>query len=296
VSTQSVSTIIANAWGNDHWPRPFKRATGDLSELQRAVSGVDLTQATAVIKAQNTLGSLLLGGAGERAFEHIYASEMQTSEVEIQDDRGGRTDADYILLNGSKRPLYRLNIKLHGTLFRSAQEQVGLAPEDCFPLATYKIGQALEKQQSGHLPYLFIVVTRSGLQAQTVGSSVPSDVIAALVAGRVLFNEKKREFEERLIQQLEATEPALIKGLDNRLEAAEWFVFSARRADILMRQMLFDRVFALRTRNFTQAFRNAEIDMHLSFSQDMMPLREFLRRTKQQSLAVVVSQIERGTI
>lgn len=270
--------------------------TGDLRELERAVAAVDLAEHTAVVRAQSTLGSLLLGGAGERAFEQIYASEMHTSEVEIKDDRGGRTDADYILLNGNKRPLYRLNIKLHGTLFRAAREQVGLDPEDCFPLATYKIGQALEKQESGHLPYLFIVVTGSGLEAQSVGADAPSDVVSALVAGRAIFSERKRDFEERLVGQIEMMQEGFISALDRSLEAAQWFVFSARRADQLMRQMLFERVFALRTRSFNQAFRNAEIDMHLSFSKDMLPLREFLRRTRQQSLAVVVSQIERGTI
>jgi len=67
-------------------------------------------------------------------------------------------------------------------------------------------------------------------------------------------------------------------------------VLSARRADKLLRDKLWERVFAVRTRNFTQAFRNAELDMHLSLKDDMIPLEELLDVLKREGSQGVVGR------
>src|SRR6185436_8456222 len=103
------------------------------------------------------LGQLILGRAAETAFEESYKSTMETEELELRDVREGGTDTDYRLYNGKGKPVYRLNIKFHGALFRRAPELVGLDPQDCFALATYKIHSALEKQVQDQLPYFFAV-------------------------------------------------------------------------------------------------------------------------------------------
>ena len=64
---------------------------------------------------------------------------MHSEEFELRDLREGRTDTDYRLYNGRGRPIYRVNIKFHGSPFRRAPEMVGLESDDCFALATYKI-------------------------------------------------------------------------------------------------------------------------------------------------------------
>jgi hypothetical protein len=221
---------------------------------------------------------------------------MQTTDVTLLDDRTQRSDADYVLINGAGKPLYRLNIKLHGSLFRQSMEHVGLAPENCFPLATYKIFSALQKQDERHLPYLFVVVTAPGLTAESTGDALPQVVSEGLLTAKAVIGSGVREAEERFISAFRRLDPAFFAEIDKKLMSGKWFVFSARRAHNLMKEFLFERVFALRQRNFNRAFRNAEIDLHLSFSDDMIPVQEFLERSKTLSAAQLYSMIERGTI
>ena len=63
-----------------------------------------------------------------------------------------------------------------------------------------------------------------------------------------------------------------------------------------MKEKLFERVFALRQRAFTAAFRNAEIDMHLSVTQEMAPVREFLRTVGSESPQRLTVLLDRGEI
>lgn len=101
---------------------------------------------------------MLVGRCAEIAFETIYRREMEPSEFELKDHRESRNTTDYRLHNGRGLPIYRINIKFYGSLFRNAPSMVNLQPEDCFALATYKIHAALKKQEEEHLPYIFAVV------------------------------------------------------------------------------------------------------------------------------------------
>ncbi len=79
-----------------------------------------------------------------------------------------------------------------------------------------------------------------------------------------------------------------------RILNADWYVLSARRADLLLRDKLFDRVFALKVRNFARAFRSAELDMHFSLSEDLIPLREFLGTLRTGGSQRITTLMERG--
>ena len=75
-----------------------------------------------------------------------------------------------------------------------------------------------------------------------------------------------------------------------------FLVISARRADRLLREKLFERVFAVRVRAFNRSYGGAELNMHLSLSQDMTPLSDFLQIMKDKGVHGVPAGIERGTI
>ncbi len=122
-------------------------------------------------KARATLGQLLLGVIAERAFEEIYKTTMGTSELRLEDFRDSRNETDYRVLNGKGIPVFRFNIKFHGTQFRNALTLVGLDPADCFALATYKIFQALQKQDKEVLPYIFAIVGVADLTGALVGEA-----------------------------------------------------------------------------------------------------------------------------
>ncbi len=80
-----------------------------------------------------------------------------------------------------------------------------------------------------------------------------------------------------------------------RIRNAEWYVLSARRADILLHERLYERVYALRIPGFTRQFGRAEVDMHFSLSKDLVSLAEFLRVLRTDGQGKVTTMLERGT-
>jgi len=154
-------------------------------------------------RPRDMVGQLLLGELAERAFETIYKETMGTDELKLEDARSSRNETDYRVLNGQPRPVFRINIKFHGTLFRKARDLVSLDPEDCFALATYKIHQGLQKHESERLPYVFVIVSVAGLTGASVAAALPEDLahLISLVHAAHGINGK-RAIEERVVAHL----------------------------------------------------------------------------------------------
>jgi len=254
-----------------------------------------------ITKAKQGLGQMLLGTLSERAFEKLYKDKMGTTELRLEDTREGGTDTDYRVYNGSGKAVFRINIKFHGSPFRNARELVGLEPEDCFALATYKINQAIRRQESEFLPYVFVIVGVPGLRGEAVGARLPGRLVrfAALVLASGL--EGKRSIEDAIVRHLVDDEQpaevrAVIAEIAAQLMVRPWLVLSARRADRLLREQLFERVFALRVRAFTSHYRRAEVDMHFSLTHDLRTLEYFLDALREHGLQGVVLRLERGDI
>jgi len=82
---------------------------------------------------------------------------------------------------------------------------------------------------------------------------------------------------QHLTTQPEPAFAGIVQDLRDRLAAADWRVLSARRANLLLTEKLFERVFAVRIRSFNRSYRNAELDMHFSLAEDMTPIQQFLK-------------------
>jgi hypothetical protein len=260
--------------------------------LGLSLHGIDLEHRQG---AAQMLGQLLLGRCAEVAFEEIYRAEIHTEELHLRDLREGRTDTDYRVYNGRGRPMYRINIKFHGSAFRRAKELVGLEPEDCFALATYKIYGALQKQSSEAIPYFFAVVGVPNLTGESVGRSIPSVLVeASAFIDQAPRGKGKRELEDAVVRHLATRRHTLYLRTLEQITEAEWYILSAKRADRLLRSLLFDRAFALRVRNFARAFRGAELDMHFSLRNDLTPLRQFLRTLRDEGPQKITTLLERG--
>lgn len=317
--------MLRELFGMEVWPKPLHRVQGALMvdaghDLQEAARTVGTTQSSLqeAVQAQDRLrvvlgcsvrdvdrlhrerairilGQLLVGRAAERAFEQAFREEMESEEFELRDIREGRTDTDYRLYNGQGRPIYRINIKFHGALFQRAPEMVGLYPEDCFALATYKIHSALNKQEMEGLPYIFAVVGVRTLSGEGVGARIPSRYVdATALIYQSSKAQGKRDFEDRIVHHLvEQKVPGYVEAHE-AIQAEEWYVLSARRADHLVHSKLYDRVFALRVPRFTQQFRYAEVDMHFSLAGDLTPLTDFLQTLRDEGQAKVITLLERG--
>jgi hypothetical protein len=253
-------------------------------------------------RPQGMIGQLLLGELAERAFERIYKETMGTNELILEDAREARNETDYRVLNGQRRPVFRINIKFHGTLFRNARDLVDLDPEDCFALATYKIYQGLQKHETERLPYVFVIVGVPGLTGASVGAAVPEDLVhlvSLLHAAKGVPG--KRAIEERVVASLidaEQPEPfrTELTRFREEIEVADWYALSARRADKLLREKLFDRVYAVRVRAFARNYRNAELDMHFSLAKDLTPLKAFLQSARERGLHGLAVDLERGVV
>lgn len=327
MSDSELVAFLKAAYPNGSWPRPFHTLEG----LQKVAGGMSLQEAAKAVrtgahhlrkaqespnpefdilgfnpsdvtdndrkKAATILGGLLLGQVAEHAFEDIYRSKMgQDAEFKLVDLREGRTDTDYRVLNGKDRPIYRLNIKFFGSTFRRGLELVGLEPEDCFPLATYKIIGALDKQNQEHLPYVFAIVGVPNLTAISIRDYFDAGDIQIMAL--ITKSEKisgKRNLEELIISKIVTEESTAYKEAYNRIRSAEWYVLSARKAFNLLSTLLIERVYALRVRNFAQQFRGAELDMHFSLKNDLVTLKDFLQTLKEEGQTKMASLLERGT-
>lgn len=238
-------------------------------------------------RARIGVAQMLLGELAEQHFENVAARLVGEQGYRIEDHRVGRTDTDYRLLTPDGRALFRLNIKFHGTLFAQAREYVNLEPKDCFALATYKISAALKKQDEEGLPYLFLIVSVPDFPSETIQRSIDAEwVWLASVTGR--------NIEEAVVKRL-IQEP-WVEPLRRRLAQAEFRVLSARRANNLMRDLLFERVHALRLRGFNRLFRGAEINMHLSMGREMIGYEDLLRQLIERGPTQVSVRLDRGEI
>ncbi len=244
--------------------------------------------------ARRSLGQLLIGSLAERAFEEIYEEALSTTEFVLDDERKSRSDTDYRVRNGSGRPVFRVNIKFHGSVFRNAAELVGLEPENCFALATYKIHQALQKQEEEHLSYVFLIVGVPGLTGRAVGDAIAEDLVHLCAIATETKVASVRAVEDAIVAHVMQGAGELSEFFQ-QIRSAPWYALSARRAINLMRDLLFERVFALRVRNFARNYRNAELDMHFALSSDLTPLRDFLAVLREAGVQGLTSRLERGT-
>lgn len=323
---EAVSELLTTLYGAEEWPKPLHvlravnlvqqgaprrdaaRAVGTTEvNLARVLAADDRASAilgrrtTPVTEAEiqrkkGILGQLMLGRAAELAFEEIYKKDVGTTEFRLDDQRKSRTDTDYRMLNGSGRPVWRINIKFFGSLFRKSAEYVGLSPDDCFPLATYKIHAALQKQQTEHLAYVFLVVNVPDLTAKSVGDGFSAGELSPLLDLLVSPVSGKRDIEDRFTEALVTrSHPVFQKALD-RIREANWYALSARRADRLLRTLLFERVYAVRVPGFARLFGKAELDMHFSLRNDLRELHEFLRELRDGGLQRASAMLERGDI
>jgi hypothetical protein len=290
---------LGEALAGHRFSLPLLRQVANSEEPVATALGItgeipaDRTQRT-----RAALGQLLLGQVAERSFETLYKTLVGTTELRLQDVRESRNDTDYRVFNGHGRAVFRLNIKFFGTPFQRAQELVGLDPADCFALATYKIHQALLKQEREQLPYIFVVVGVQGLTGVIAGEALPQDLVdlSALAHAARSF-PSKRDVEDAVVKfALDRSGDPRPAEYSRRVQAATWSVISARKAANLLREKLFERVYALRVRGFTRSYRNAEVDMHFSISDDLMRLTTFLAELRDRGPQWAATALERGAI
>ena len=330
MTLEELEGVLQKVYGSGPWPRPLHllsalaqvRSGTPLAEAARSVATTaanldSLAQADNPVvhllgnrpenyeekssKVRATIGQLIIGNLAEQVFEQNYQNTVGSTDLRLEDDRSTGGDTDYLVRNGQDRQVFRLNIKFHGSQFRKARELVGLESEDCFALATYKIYSALQKQEREHLPYIFVVVGVPNLTGSVVGATIPANVIEfATMAKHAPRVQGKRKIEDSIVQAITSRSSdfqlgSTLDGFLEQIRNATWRVLSARRADLLLREKLFDRAYALRVRGFAMNYRGAELDMHFSISSDLHPLEDMFRILRDDGLHALSVYLERGT-
>lgn len=245
--------------------------------------------------------NLLLGRLGEDYFESLIGSRLPEVElrsytaapklIERVERKYGITNYD-VLLKGEK--LFHANIKVHATQFREAQRMVGLDPEDCFPLAVYKILSGLGEQRRTGIPFVFLVFIRWDMR-ETVSRRVKALERAFQERIAEVFRKRDRAKQDALVNDLVARweEDGTWQNLLKELEASEHRVISPEKALRLLVENI-ERCPALVIPRFRFA---GEINMHLAIREEMTDLEDFLRAIEDcRSASEVLAQIQKSDI
>jgi hypothetical protein len=247
-------------------------------------------------KARRAIGQMVVGRAAETVFLDLFRGTFKDEELDIENVTDEGTDTDIYLVNGRRRRLYRINIKFFGSIFRRAQETVGLSPDDCFALATYKIKSGIKKQNDEGKPYFFAIVGVPGLTADAAGDQFPPAILDLATLVLSSGAPGRRRFEDLLVDHAVEEKLAVFADSYAKIHSAPWYILSAERAARLMREMLWERVPALSVKNFTRMFRGAEVDMHFSLRNDLTPLPTFFEHLKEEGRERVATLLSRGDL
>jgi hypothetical protein len=135
----------------------------------------------------------------------------------------------------------------------------------------------LEQEIDEHVPYVFAIVGVPGLDGPAVAEIVPPEEVRPLAriwsAPRI---PSKRNLEDAVVDRTVSARSPGFCTIYDQISAAEWYVLSARRAEKLLHDLLFERLHALSFPSFVRNFSTAEVDMHFSLSKDMITLSQFL--------------------
>jgi hypothetical protein len=134
------------------------------------------------------------------------------------------------------------------------------------------------------------------LTAKSVGDRFSKKEIATLLDLLVSPVNGKRDIEDRFTQVLVQRRHDVFEDALKQIREAKWYVLSARRAYDLMREKLFERVYAVRVPGFARLFGKAELDMHFSLKEDLYDLHGFLKELREGGLQRASSKLERGVI
>jgi hypothetical protein len=144
------------------------------------------------------------------------------------------------------------------------------------------------------------VVSVAGLTAAAAAQAYPQthvDFLAIIYGSRI---SGKRAIEEQIVASLLSSEAGetkqIVTEFRQQIKNAPWRFISATKANDLLKDKLFERVFAVRVTRFARNYPNAELDMHLSLSEDMTTLEAFLNLIRETGLHGVTAYLSRGRI
>lgn len=247
--------------------------------------------------------NLLVAQLGEEIFMPLMGEAMIGMGYRVVDRRAAHAEQDFDIQDEADHPALSVNVKVHSSQFRNAPQVVGLAADDCFALALYKILSAFKQGRETGVPFLFLVSIRWGIVEEVV-RRVPADlgeVVELVFRARA---QGKRRAEDRLVQH--AVQRLREIGtwdelIDMLAHEGDHRVLSAKKALDLFMDRFDPRCPALSIREFGRAFGGqrgvaAEINMHFSITEEMEPLERALSNLEREGLGWFRRLVDAGMI
>lgn len=237
--------------------------------------------------AENPITKLFPAAVTEQRFlMEIDCLQGKRNSVDYDDDRfSGHTLTDFTLNENDLR--LPVNVKNAGTRFENAKQLVGLDPDDCIPIPVYKAYDAIEKEPnlvySISVDYSLIEKISSNLIPNFDESErITWDILNAHSGTRI------RDAEDKFIYSM------TIKYWDSihpRIAESPFRIISARKA-IKILQKYPKRTPGIGLRAWGTG-ANAEVNVHISVSDETKPWDEILQRIYNNGLEDIVNAINR---
>ncbi len=294
---RSIARVLGRSAGTVRgWLEGFR--TGGLRGLLGEPTGSDEAD-----RHLQIFSNLLVAQLGEEIFEPLMGGPVRSMGYRVVDRRAEHAEQDFDIQDAAGRPALSVNVKVHSSQFRNAPQVVGLAADDCFALALYKILSAFKQSRETGVPFLFLVSIRWGI-VEEVMRRVPEEV-GELV--ELVFRARaqgRRRAEDHLVQHAVGrlreigTWGELIEILTRE---GDHRVLSAKKALDLFMDRFDPRCPALSIREFGRAFGGqrgvaAEVNMHFSISDEMEALGRLLSNLEREGLDWFRRLVEAGMI
>lgn len=242
--------------------------------------------------AENPVTKLIPALLTEKRFiERLQTLKAQRPGLDYSDDRIRHDPTDVVLIEGERR--LPINIKVASTRFEMAKKLVGLDPDDCIPIATYKAHAALAR----HPTLLYVVAidfTLNSVAEKLVSSLEPAEATAWDAVNRYVglsdtgAGVGRKDAEDSLVKRIVERHWERIRS---SLAQSEFHVVSARRVTRIL-QTKPERTPGIGIKAWgTRA--SAELNVHLSVRDETTPWTNVASRIASGGLEVVLESIAR---
>ncbi|MEQ1905736.1 MAG: hypothetical protein ABL888_16225 [Pirellulaceae bacterium] len=237
--------------------------------------------------AENPVTKLFPAAVTERQFlDEIERLSDDRSSVTYRDERfGSHSLVDFTLLEGELE--LPINVKNAGTRFENAASLVGLDPNDCIPIPAYKAYDAIEK-----VPNLLYAIS---VDYALLGK-IESQLITRLSKEEAHVWHVLNSYAGSLIRDAEdrfvySTVNRHWEEFSAHVALPVFRVISARKA-IRVLQTQPKRTPGIGLRAWGTG-ASAEVNVHISITNETMSWREIHRRISDESLSNIINAVNR---
>lgn len=237
--------------------------------------------------AENPITKMFPAAITEQLFLTELDSLRQTRPtVDYEDQRfAGHTLVDFRITEAQFE--LPINVKNAGTRFENARQLVGIEPDDCVPIPVYKAYDAIERA-----PNLLYAISVDYSLIETIKNSlVPLFDERETVVWELLntyAGSRIRDAEDKFIYGMTAKHWDKLNPI---LASSDFCVISARKAIRIM-QKFPKRTPGIGLRAWGTG-ASAEVNVHISISEETKPWAEICRRVYDNGLENIVNAINR---